>query len=543
MGRGRARHSLTNNRRRAQMRGAAFRRKFVMSTAKKSATQKRLAKEEAERAGKMATQKAQRLAQEKSESPVVAERPGDNDLAGHAAAIRTFSKHIVEDVIEIGRHLTKAKAIVGHGNFGNWIDQEFGWSDRTALNFMHVYEMTLSNPKHVSDLDLPMSALYLLAAPSTPEEARTEIIERAEAGEQVSSAEVKETVAQAKAKVKDARRAEILGTYNMSRLAGTSLDKGVELDALCEMPEDERYALIDRATAGEKVSAKAVLAAKKSAAAKSAPKKRTTERATEAEDDKDSASHHASDALRSPGRIGNGGLMATVRPPDVAQIALSNGAAFVSDDNDQVNPHLLRAFIEQVGAAGAELFAHALFAELGIQLDTEARKAANAAQPRRKLTAAEIEFHEKRERRAAKLSADWLADHPGKTMDDAEVAGTCSDTDEGEAAWIEWFAQRYKGRDPLDAPEPAPVTGSVERLKAAAAALVESEPNGKSRAVNAEDSALSNFTARTLELVRLIKNREAARFAKTAVGVADIAMLGKFFTDLAQLKGDSDAAG
>ena len=131
------------------------------------------------------------------------DRPGDNDLAGHAAMIRTFSKRFAEDIIEIGRHLTKAKAIVGHGHFGSWIAQEFGWSASTALNFMRVYELSLK-AQRVVDLNLPMRELYLLAAPSTPEEACTEIIRRVEAGGKVSGAEVKETIARAKARENDA---------------------------------------------------------------------------------------------------------------------------------------------------------------------------------------------------------------------------------------------------------------------------------------------------------------------------------------------------
>lgn len=50
-------------------------------------------------------------------------------------------------------------------------------------------------------------------------------------------------------------RAEALGD-DLERIAGTSLDKGVELDALKAMPEPERKDLIDRAAAGEKVSAR-----------------------------------------------------------------------------------------------------------------------------------------------------------------------------------------------------------------------------------------------------------------------------------------------
>ena len=50
-------------------------------------------------------------------------------------------------------------------------------------------------------------------------------------------------------------RAEALGD-DLGRIVGTSLDKGVELDALAKLPELERKELIDRAEAGEKVSAR-----------------------------------------------------------------------------------------------------------------------------------------------------------------------------------------------------------------------------------------------------------------------------------------------
>ncbi|HMN20573.1 MAG TPA: hypothetical protein PKA16_04180 [Ottowia sp.] len=50
-------------------------------------------------------------------------------------------------------------------------------------------------------------------------------------------------------------RADALGD-DINRVVGTSLDKGVELDALKAMPEHERKELIDRAAAGEQVSAR-----------------------------------------------------------------------------------------------------------------------------------------------------------------------------------------------------------------------------------------------------------------------------------------------
>jgi hypothetical protein len=50
------------------------------------------------------------------------------------------------------------------------------------------------------NLDLPISALYLLAAPSTPPEAVETVIERATTGEKVTGAEVKKVVHEAKSK-------------------------------------------------------------------------------------------------------------------------------------------------------------------------------------------------------------------------------------------------------------------------------------------------------------------------------------------------------
>lgn len=50
-------------------------------------------------------------------------------------------------------------------------------------------------------------------------------------------------------------RAEALGD-DLDKVAGTSLDKGVELDALKAMPAEDRAPLIERAQAGERVSAR-----------------------------------------------------------------------------------------------------------------------------------------------------------------------------------------------------------------------------------------------------------------------------------------------
>src|SRR5262252_10146615 len=123
--------------------------------------------------------------------------PSDNRiLAKHAAAIRRLGKRVVADVIEIGRLLTECKRICGHGNWLPWLDREFGWEETTAQRFMRVHELALSKSGKLPDL--PVSAIYLLAAPSTPKEAAAKVIEHAEAGKPMSVAEVKQIVEQAK---------------------------------------------------------------------------------------------------------------------------------------------------------------------------------------------------------------------------------------------------------------------------------------------------------------------------------------------------------
>jgi N6-adenosine-specific RNA methylase IME4 len=124
-------------------------------------------------------------------------------LAEHVAAIRALGKQTITNVIEIGRRLTIIRhgvdgeePLLAHGEWLPWLEREFGWQEATARNFMRVYDMCKS--AKFADLDLPMSSFYLLAAPSTPDGARREIAQRAEAGEELPVAEVKRIIDNAK---------------------------------------------------------------------------------------------------------------------------------------------------------------------------------------------------------------------------------------------------------------------------------------------------------------------------------------------------------
>lgn len=97
-----------------------------------------------------------------------------------ADEIRSRLKLTAQEVVEIGERLIEVKSKVGHGKFGKWLLAEFDWTDRTARQFMAVAERFKS--ENFSDLKIAPSALYLLAAPSTPESARAEVLALAEAG-------------------------------------------------------------------------------------------------------------------------------------------------------------------------------------------------------------------------------------------------------------------------------------------------------------------------------------------------------------------------
>lgn len=98
----------------------------------------------------------------------------------HAVAQRT-----AHGIIEIGQHLNAVKAQLGHGNFGPWLAAEFGWSQDTAGRFMAVAQKFGQIPHGA---EFAPKALYLLAAPSVPDAARAEALDRAGAGERVDVA-------------------------------------------------------------------------------------------------------------------------------------------------------------------------------------------------------------------------------------------------------------------------------------------------------------------------------------------------------------------
>lgn len=116
-----------------------------------------------------------------------------------AAIIRQATSKTAQQIVVIGQELLKVKTLLKDqgSSYLEWLDREFGWSDRHARRFVQVAQEFGS--VNLSDSRVAMSALYLLSSPSTPNNIKEEYKAKIEAGESVPHAEVKEAIAKRKA--------------------------------------------------------------------------------------------------------------------------------------------------------------------------------------------------------------------------------------------------------------------------------------------------------------------------------------------------------
>jgi hypothetical protein len=97
--------------------------------------------------------------------------------------IRLNLTNLVEGMIAIGHALIFVKDMLDHGQFGTWLAAEFQWSRDAAEDYMDVARHMPHVPHNAA---FAKAALYLLAAPDTPEAARADAIARAGHGEQIT---------------------------------------------------------------------------------------------------------------------------------------------------------------------------------------------------------------------------------------------------------------------------------------------------------------------------------------------------------------------
>jgi hypothetical protein len=101
--------------------------------------------------------------------------------------------------IDVGRELLAIKDQLGDSSFCHWLAAEFQISDHTAQRYMSAASVFGDQTDIVSIL--PQTALVELAAPSTPEHVRADLVRRITTGEQIHPIAII-------AKIKEARDAE-----------------------------------------------------------------------------------------------------------------------------------------------------------------------------------------------------------------------------------------------------------------------------------------------------------------------------------------------
>ena len=107
--------------------------------------------------------------------------------------IKERLRRTAQDVWEVGQKIVEVRSQLEHGQFEVWLSAEFGWSRRTAYNFINVYE-AFGERTNFAQLDIATSALYKLAAPSTPESVRREFLDKAEKGEKITHKEISQAL-------------------------------------------------------------------------------------------------------------------------------------------------------------------------------------------------------------------------------------------------------------------------------------------------------------------------------------------------------------
>jgi hypothetical protein len=102
--------------------------------------------------------------------------------------------------IEVGKRYAEAQDLLADhdgGVFVLWLTSETPHSIKTAYNLINVYRQ-FGGFVNFTKLDIGDSAAYVLAAPSTPDRAREEAIERAESGERITHSRAQQIIEQYK---------------------------------------------------------------------------------------------------------------------------------------------------------------------------------------------------------------------------------------------------------------------------------------------------------------------------------------------------------
>ena len=128
--------------------------------------------------------------------------------------IKSLIRQTAQEIVEVGQKLAEVKGQLKHGQFRSWLKSEFNWSISSATKFMQVSEQFKN--VNFTHFNFATSALYVLAAPSTPDSARQHALEIASQGENI-------TYSLAKLIVKHHKESVEEDSYSLNRLNSATI--------------------------------------------------------------------------------------------------------------------------------------------------------------------------------------------------------------------------------------------------------------------------------------------------------------------------------
>lgn len=106
---------------------------------------------------------------------------------------RNVLKRTAQDIIDLSQICHEYHETFGYQEYIRWVKEDLGISETMGRRALNVYD-EFGCTANLAVRDLQPSVLYLLAAPSTPESARQEAIEKAESGEALTHKQAQELI-------------------------------------------------------------------------------------------------------------------------------------------------------------------------------------------------------------------------------------------------------------------------------------------------------------------------------------------------------------
>jgi hypothetical protein len=145
------------------------------------------------------------------------------DVAGQMRAAAHHIQQLLHAAhYDVGRELLGIKKQIEHGQFIDWVERECQMQIRTAERAMMAADMVEKNDNLSY---LPQDGVLALAARSTPAPVVNQIIERVDAGERPSAAQIKEQIAAAKLRALSAAEATRRGAGRRRKVVAEQQQK------------------------------------------------------------------------------------------------------------------------------------------------------------------------------------------------------------------------------------------------------------------------------------------------------------------------------